>query len=214
VTTLRAGLRPPVVEPPAPLVRQLVDFLERQSRIRLAVWMSHEHGDDLDQHLLLGIDDRDWCESDLRALDHGLEREGLGFQAWLDLFSTADADAARAAGVVLWEQTSPGADPLDYRFTYEPLQPAPAALGAFTELLEARPAIRRVGATLQKLWKGDALVEESVQLAVDATPAGAPQPLAIVDAAARATILAGCRHHGSTLGPPDDRMSTLYEATV
>jgi hypothetical protein len=63
VTTLRDGLRAPVVVPPPALVRQLVAFLEGQSRIRVAVWMGHEHGTDVDEHLLLGIDDRDWRES-------------------------------------------------------------------------------------------------------------------------------------------------------
>jgi hypothetical protein len=212
VTTLRDGLRAPVVVPPPALVRQLVAFLEGQSRIRVAVWMGHEHGTDVDEHLLLGIDDRDWRESDLRALDHGLEHDVVGFHAWLDLFSVADTAAARADGIVLWEQTLPGSDPLDYRFTYEPLEPDPAMLARFAALLEAEPAIRRVAATVQKLWKGDALVEESVQLAVDAQPLA--NALAIVDPAARDTILVGCRNHGSTLGPREGTIQTLYEAAA
>jgi hypothetical protein len=174
--------------------------------------MGHERGRDVDEHLLFGIDDRDWSESDLRALDHGLEREVAGFHAWLDVFSVVDAAAVRADGIVLWEQGSPGSDPLDYRFTYEPLDPGPAMLGRFGALLAAEPAIRGVAGTVQKLWKGEALVEESVQLAVDAHPF-APA-LAIVDAAARDTILVGRGDHGSTLGPPTDAMAPLYEAAA
>lgn len=212
MTTLRDGLRAPVVEPPAALVRQLATFLDGQSRIRLAAWMGHEHGPDVDEHLLFGIDDRDWRESDLRALGHGLEREVVGFHAWLDVFSVVDAAAVCGDGIVLWEQTSPGRDPLDYRYTYEPLDPAPALLARFGVLLEAEPAIRGVAGMVQKLWKGDVLLEESVQLAVDA---GSFAPaLAVVDAAARDTILVGCRNHGSTLGPPSDDMARLYEAAA
>jgi hypothetical protein len=85
-------------------------------------------------------------------------------------------------------------------------------LARFAALLEAEPAIRRVAATVQKLWKGDALVEESVQLAVDAQPLA--NALAIVDAAARDTILVGCRNHGSTLGPREGTIQTLYEAAA
>jgi hypothetical protein len=212
VTTLREGLCAPAVEPPPALVRQLAAFLDGQSRIRLAAWIGHEHGRDVDEHLLFGIDDRDWRESDLRALDHGLEREVIGFHAWLDVFSVVDADAVRADGIVLWEQTSPGGDPLDYRFTYELLDPGSAMLARFGALLEAEPAIRGVAGTVQKLWKGEALVEESVQLAVDAR-SFAPA-LAIVDAAARDTILVGRDNHGSTLGPPSDVMAPLYEAVA
>lgn len=212
MTTLREGLCAPAVEPPPALVRQLAAFLDGQSRIRLAAWMGHDHGRDVDEHLLFGIDDSDWHESDLRALDHGLEREVVGFHAWLDVFSVADAAAVRADGIVLWEQRSPGSDPLDYRFTYEPLDPGPAVLARFGAFLEAEPAIRRVSGIVQKLWKGDALVEDSVQLAVDA---GAFAPaLALVDAAARDTILVGRGNHGSTLGPPSAAMAPLYEAAA
>jgi hypothetical protein len=196
----------PAVEPPPARVRELAAFLDGQSRIRLAAWMGHEHGRDVDEHLLFGIDDRDWRESDLRALDHGLEREVVGFHAWLDVFSVVDAPA------VLWEQASPGSDPLDYRFTYEPLDPGPATLTRFGALLEAEPAIRGVAGMVQKLWKGDALVEESVQLAVEAHPFA--RALAIVDAAARDTILVGRGDHGSTLGPPSAAMAPLYEAAA
>jgi hypothetical protein len=212
VTTLREGLCAPAVEPPPALVRQLAAFLDGQSRIRIAAWMGHERGRDVDEHLLLGFDDRDWSESDVRALDHGLEREVVGFHAWLDVFSVVDHAAVRADGIVLWEQRSPGSDPLDYRFTYEPLDPGSAMLARFGALLEAEPAIRGVSGMVQKLWKGDALVEESVQLAVDAR-AFAPA-LALVDAAARDTILVGRGNHGSTLGPPSVAMAPLYEAAA
>ena len=112
------------------------------------------------------------------------------------------------------EPPTPGDDPLDYRFTYDPFTPDLASLSRFAALLAAQPAIRSVGATVQKLWKGDRLVEESVQLFVDATwPPN--DVLSIAHAAARETVLAGRSTHGATLGPPRrEATATLYEAAA
>jgi hypothetical protein len=212
VTTLREGLCPPLVEPPADAVERLAAFLDAQSRIHVAAWMSHAHGADHDQHLLFGIEERDWRASDLVALEHGLEHDVVGFPAWLDLFSLADADVVREHGAVLWEQASPGADPLDYRFTYEPFLPTSAASGRFAARLDAVAAIRCVGATVQKLWNGDELVEERVQLFVDApVPANV---LEIAAGAARDTILTGRSNYACQLGRPRDGATILYEAAA
>ena len=218
---MRAGLGPPLVELPRANVERIGAFLDGQSRVRAAAWARHEEpGPDgpqaPDHHLLLAVGDEDWATGDIVALEHGIELPALEISGptWIDFFPVSELRELRRFATVLWEQATPGDDPLDYRFTYEPFAPDRASLSRFAALLAAQPAIRSVGATVQKLWKGDRLVEESVQLFVDATwPPN--DVLSIAHAAARETVLAGRSTHGATLGPPRrEATATLYEAAA
>ena len=112
---------------------------------------------------------------------------------------------------MLWKQTTAGGDPLDYRFTYEPFVPDPAAATGFAARLAEHPAIVRAGAWIEKLWKGDRLLEETVQLVVDA-PAQADVLTVALDAA-RESILSGRRSYSASVGRPGEGMPILYEVS-
>ncbi len=208
---MRPGLGAPTVQPPPANVDEIRAFLDGQSRIKAALWVSHDGGGSLDHHLVLGVADEDWSNGDMRALEEGMDLPPLRTHpTWVDIFPVSEVEELRAFGTVLWEQTAAGDDPLDYSFTYEPFAPEGAALDRFASLLGAEPAIRCVGATLEKLWKGQELVEERVQLFVGAQLV--PNALEIVNVAARDTILVGRRRHGATLRPPSENV--IYEAVA
>ncbi|HET8528844.1 MAG TPA: hypothetical protein VFL60_08035 [Gaiellaceae bacterium] len=206
---------------PAANVEEIRGFLERQSRVKAAAWARHEEpGPDgsqaPDHHILLAVDDEDWATGDIVALEQGIELPALRIAGptWLDFFPLSELGEARRFATLLWEQRAPGADPLDYRFTYEPFAAEPDSLVRLAALLDGEPTVRSVGATVQRLWKGDRLVEETVRLFVDAgTPPN--DVLRIVGDAARETVLAGRSSHGATLGPPrGEATAILYEAAA
>jgi hypothetical protein len=163
-STLREGLCTPRRDPDAFRVVELRAFLDGQSRIHLAGWVSHEHrlgnGEvDHDDHLLLGIDDADWQRDGLWALELGLNYFELPtLDAWLDLFSMAEAADVRRIGSVLWEreaEPSPELDPLDYTLTWEPLELEADAVAAFAGLVRHVPGVVRIEACRERLWKAD-----------------------------------------------------------
>jgi hypothetical protein len=218
---MRAGLGPPLVELPPPNVERIRAFLDGQSRLKAAAWARHEEpGPDgpqaPDHHILLAVEDDDFAAGDIVALEHGIELPALEISGptWIDFFPVSELAELRRFATLLWEQETPGEDPLDYRFTHDPFAPDRASVGRFAERLAELPAIRSVHGTVQKLWKGDRLVEESVQLFVDATwPPN--DVLSVAHRAARETVLAGRSTHGATLGPPRGTpTATLYEAAA
>jgi hypothetical protein len=209
---MREGLDAPTWELPAERVAEIRSFLDGQSRIRVAVWVRHRLATAeplYDHHLVLGVSDEDWATGDLRALEEGAELPALGSGTWLDIYPQSEVDALRDFATVVWEQTAPGADPLDYRFTHEPFAPDAAAAERFAALLSAEPAVRRVGALVERLWKGDRFVREKVQLTVEGAPGA--DVLSIAADAARATVIAGVPASGATLGTPPAEATILYE---
>lgn len=221
---MREGLDAPTLQLPADNVDEIRAFLDSQSRIMLAVWVRHEQqgldGPLDDHHLMLGVDDRDWETGDMRALDEGMRVPALrlGEPTWTDLFPLADAGPLRSFGTVIWERTGePGddLDPLDFRFTREPVTFPAEALSAFQTLVsDIAPDIVRVTATRSRLWKGESEIEDSTTLCVvwDFESGQPPGPLRIVLDAARA---AGIEHDGGELRRPQDVVSdetVLYEA--
>jgi len=214
---MRDGLDAPTLQLAADSVAEIRAFLDGQLPIELAVWVRHEqHGPDgrsYDHHLMLGVADRAWEAGDMRALEEGMELPALAARepTWIDLYPVSEVGALRAFGTVLWEQASPGDDPLDYRFTYEPFAADPPARDRFVAVLERQPAIRSVGATVQKLWKAEELVRETAQLTVEASPTA--NVLLVAAEAARETVLAGWPFSSCTIGRPSrDASSLLYEA--
>ena len=213
---MREGLDAPALELPAANVEAIRSFLDGQSRIELAVWVRHEQsrpdGSMYDHHLVLGVADEDWSTGDMRALEDGMELPGLDIRdpTWLDIYPVSEVEALRSFGTVLWEQTAAGADPLDYRFTYEPFEPEPSAGERFAMLLAETPEINRVGATVEHLWKGDEVLGETVRLFVEAPlPTNA---LRIARDAARTTVLEDVRSHSASLGwPTGIGTAVLYE---
>jgi hypothetical protein len=218
MTALREGLGEPLVELPPATVDELRAFLDGQSRVKAAAWARHlEPGnppDAVDHHILLALADEDWTTGDIVALDDAIPLPFLGVvgATWQDFFPVSELPEVRTFATMLWEQTTPGSDPLDYRYTYEPF--AVDDVDRFAARLGAEPAIRRVHATLQTLWNGDELVEERVQLFVGAQPMPHATALDIVMDAARATILAGRHSYGATLGCPSRDAAVLYEAAA
>jgi hypothetical protein len=213
---MREGLDAPTFELAPESVEEIRSFLDGQSRIELAVWVRHEQrghdGPLYDHHLVLGVDDEDWKTGDMRALEEGMQLPALGTNepTWLDIYPVSEVEPLRSFGTVLWEQTSAGADPLDYRFTYEPFQPEPSAGERFAMLLAETPEINRVGATVEHLWKGDEVLGETVRLFVEA-----PLPtdaLRVARDAARTTVLEDVRSHSASLGwPTGIGTAVLYE---
>jgi hypothetical protein len=125
--------------------------------------------------------------------------------------------AIRSFGTVLWEQTSPGPDPLDYRFTREPVDFPAEALEAFRSLVRSvAPEVVRVTATRSRLWKGETEVDDDTNLCVacDFDRISPPGPLAVVQEAARE---AGIAHTGGSLERPAETppyATVLYDQEV
>jgi hypothetical protein len=215
---MREELDAPTLELPPHNVEELRAFLDAQSRFKLAVWVRHEQpgvgGPMYDHHLLLAVDDEDWETGDMRALEDGMRLPALDTRekTWIDIYPLSEVRAVCAFGTVLWEQTSPGDDPLDYRFTFESFVPDPDAVERFVTLVAAVPPVRSVGADVVRLWKGDDEVESHVRLLVEA-PFGADVLRSVADAA-RASVLAGRLSHSAGLGRPADSMTILYEVVA
>ncbi len=219
---MREGLDAPTFELPAESVQAIRAFLDGQSRFRLALWVRHEQqgvdGPLYDHHLVLAVDDEDWETGDMRALDAGL-RVPLHTPepTWIDIAPVSEVEALRSFGTVLWEQTSPGLDRLDYRFTREPVSFPAEALEAFGTLVRAvAPEVVRVTATRSRLWKGETEVEDDTTLCVacDFDRMSPPGPLAVVQRAARE---AGVAHTSGSLERPAETPSyatVLYEASA
>jgi hypothetical protein len=213
---MREGLDAATFELPPENIEEIRSFLDGQSRIELAVWVRHEQagagGPLYDHHLVLGVDDEDWAAGDMRALEQGLELPRLDTSepTWIDIFPVSEVAALRSFATVLWEQTSAGADPLDYRLTYAPFAPEPTAAERFAALLAEKPEIRSVAATVEQLWKGDRALGDTVLLFVEACIRA--DALMVARDAARTTVLEGVSSYGVSLGPATvDRTATLYD---
>jgi hypothetical protein len=215
---MREGLDAPTFELPAEHVERIQAFLDAQSPIKLAVWVRHEQqgvdGPLYDHHVVLGIDDRVWASGDMRALEQGMQFPYPRVTAplWLDTYPASEVDPLRSFGTILWEQSVPGSDPLDYRFTHEPVEVSADALAAFRNVMPAvAPQIVRVTATRLRLWKGETEIEESTNLCASCffdEMGPPPGPLqAVLDAAREA----GIAHDGGELQRPDE---TPPDATV
>ncbi len=218
---MRDGLDAPTLDVPAENRENIRAFLEGQSRIKLAVWVRHEQrgvdGPLYDHHLVLGLDDEDCATGDMRALDSGMHcpRPHTTEPTWIDVYPVSEVEALRSFGRVLWEQTVPGDDPLDFRFTYEPVTFSADALATFGRLVRSvAPDVIRVTATRSRLWKGESEIEDSTDLCVACEWSRMPPPgplKAVLDAAHEA----GIAHSGGSLVrlidlPPDG--SVLYDA--
>jgi hypothetical protein len=221
---MREGLDAPTFELPAGNLDEIRAFLDGQSRFKLAVWVRHEqlgiHGPAYDHHLVLGVDDEDCATGDMRALDSGMRcpRPHTTEPTWIDIYPVSEVEALRSFGTVVWEQTSPGDDPLDYRLTYEPATFSADALTAFRKLVRTvAPEVIRVTATRSRLWKGESEIEDSTSLCVvcDWERMSPPGPLEAVQNAARD---AGIAHSGGSLVRPIDDLpphaTVLYDAAV
>jgi hypothetical protein len=216
---MRKGIDAPTLELPAENVEDIRAFLDEQSRFKLAMWVRHEQagagGPLYDHHLVLAVDDEDWATGDIRALDAGMHLPAFDTseKTWIDIYPFSEVDALRSFGSVLWEQVSPGADPLDYRFTYEPVAVSAETLRAFQHAVCAiAPEVVRVTATRSHLWKGDTEIEDNTNLCVacDLDRISPPGPLRVVQEAARD---AGIVHSGGTLdqpGEPPPYATVLY----
>lgn len=218
---MRDGLDAPTLELPAANIQAIQAFLDGQSRLKLAVWVRHEQqgvdGPMYDHHVVLGVDDEDWATGDMRALDAGLRLPWPDTRepTWIDLYPASEVAALRSFGTLLWEQSSPGPDPLDYRFTHEPVAVSPEALKAFATLMPTvAPEVVRVTATRSRLWKGESEVEDETNLSIAChfeRLGPPPGPLEVVLEAARE---AGIPHSGGSLDRPAEPPSyatVLYD---
>ena len=216
---MRDGLDAPTFELPAESVRAIRAFLDGQSRFELALWVRHEHqgvdGPLYDHHLVLGVDDEDWETGDMRALDAGVRLPLHTTEpTWIDLFPLSEVEQLRSFAAVVWEQTTPGPDPLDYCLTHESVSVPAEALDAFKRAVPVvAPEVVRVTATRSRLWKGETEVEDDTTLHVacpfDRLPP--PGPLRAVQEAARQ---AGIAHTSGSLerpAEPPSHATVLYE---
>ena len=189
---MREGLDAPTLEVPAENRENIRVFLDGQSRIKLAA-------------------------GDMGALDAGMRCPWphLTEPTWIDLYPVSEVEELRPFGTVLWEQTTPGDDRLDYRFTHEPVVFPADAVATFRNLVRtAAPDVTRVAATRSRLWKGESEIEDTTNLCVVCEWSRMPSPgplKAVLDAAHEA----GIAHSGGSLVrlidlPPDG--SVLYEA--
>ena len=220
---MREGLDAPTSELSEEKVTEIRAFLDGQSRFKLAVWVRHEQrgvdGPLYDHHLVLAVDDEDWATGDMRALEDGMQLPLLSLTepTWVDIFPVSEVDELRSFGAVLWEQTSPGPDPLDYRFTHEPVVVSAEALQRFGALMPAvAPEVVRVTATRSRLWKGESEIGDDTNLCVAChfDQLSPPGPLHVVQQAARE---AGIAHSGGSLerpAAPPPHATVLYDRAV
>lgn len=218
---IREGLDAPTLELPAESLEQIRAFLDGQSRITLAVWVRHEHENpdapSHDHHVALAVADEDWATGDMRALDAGLKLPlHLHEPTWIDIAPRSEVEQLRSFGTVLWEQTSPGPDPLDYRFTHESISVPDDAVRAFGTLVRSvAPEVARVTVTASRLWKGEVEVDRDTSLSVairSFAEIRPPGPLQSVQAAARE---AGIEHSSGSLdllAEPPRHATVVYEA--
>lgn len=158
MSTLRQGLLPPRREMPADDLARLQAYLDGQSRIHLAAWATHDHGADaIDDHVLLGVDDADLRGDDAWALEFGLMIEvPHPHPGWVDPFAMSEAETVKAFADVVWErhgEPSVELDPLDFRFTWEPLDVPASNTAAFRDLVAIVRGLVRVEAGTERLWK-------------------------------------------------------------
>lgn len=217
---MRDGLDAPTLELAADDVERMRAFLDAQSPIKLAIWVRHEQQGDgplYDHHVVLGIDDRVWAEGDMRALEQGMQfpRPSTAEPTWIDPFPLSEVESLRSFGTVLWEQTEPGPDPLDYRFTYEPVTVSADALATFRRVMPTvAPEVVLVTATRSRLWKGDSEIEDDTGLGIAChfDQLAPPGPLQAVQDAARE---AGIAHRSASLerpAEPPPYATVLYES--
>jgi hypothetical protein len=219
---MREGLDAPTLELPAENVDVIQAFLDGQSRFKLALWVPQEQqGSDgplFDHHLVLAVDDEDWASGDMRALDAGLRFPlHLREPTWIDICPVSEAELLRSFGTVLWEQTSPGAEALDYRFTHEPVRVSADAIEAFGSLMRAvAPEVLRVTATRSRLWKGETEIEDDTTLHV-ACWFDRLCPPGLLQAVQKAAREAGIPHTSGSLerpAEPPPYATVLYEQEV
>jgi hypothetical protein len=220
---MRDGLDAPTLQLSADDVRAMRAFLDGQSLITLLVWVRHEQqgvdGPLFDHHLMFGIPD-DVCPTcDLWALEENLPLPPLQFgePTWNDIFPLSEVEELRSFGTVVWEHDaarSTGDDPLDYRFTWEPLEVASDTAQALTAGLSGEAGIARVDAARRRLWKNGVEVGSSIDLYVDASDE-ARLAVTIVQQAATQSGLVGTAGFSVGRGlPRHDRIrtATVYQA--
>lgn len=126
-----------------------------------------------------------------------------------------DAVTVRKSFEVLWERDGrplDDLDPLDFRFSWEPLEVPEPAAAAFAGLLRHLPLVRRVEATVERLWKNGSELRSNAQFYVEFIERR-PHDFEHVSNAAREAGIA-LRRFGMTAGRPwDDRIRTavLFE---
>ncbi|MDP9261988.1 MAG: hypothetical protein M3O89_08470 [Actinomycetota bacterium] len=158
---MRSPLHPPTELIPEQRIASIRAYLERQSRIDLAVWVRHEQkgvdGPLYDHHLMLGMDDADDNRGHPDAILFGVENEGLS-AGWVDLFPLSEVEKLREFGYVVWERDGrsiEGLDPLDFYWSFEAIPPPGGLVAAVAAAVEDVPAVVRVELTRQCLCKAD-----------------------------------------------------------
>ena len=169
---MRAGLDAPAAPPSVVELERTRAYLDRQSRIALAVWVRHEHetptGPAFDHHLMLGIPDDEYDRGDLRALDAGLEAEA-SLPGWVDLCPLSEVERLRLFGLVVWERNGDapaGLDPLAFRFVYEAPEIPPDARASVAAAAERLPCVVGVDIYVSRLMKGDVEVDVGTHVSV------------------------------------------------
>jgi hypothetical protein len=219
---IRMPLHPPTEFPSDREIARACAYLDGQSRINLAVWIRHEQkgvdGPLYDHHLMLGMDDADYEKGDPDAILFGVEREAGYLGGWTDLFPLSEVETLRDLGHVLWErvgQPTEPLDPLNFTWSFEPIEVSGESLEAFRGLLAVVPAVTRVEATHQQLLKDDREQWETTTLFIgwDTDLGPVHNALTLVGSAARE---AGIHFQGSSAGIPKDpriHTSVLFEAS-
>ena len=219
---MRRPLHPPTEFPSVEEVARARAYLDGQSPIDLAVWVRHEQrgvdGPLYDHHVLLGLADNNYEHGEPDAILFGVEREMGYLGGWTDLFPLSEVETLRDVAHILWERGGrpiEGLDPLNFRWTFEPVELSAESLAAFRGLLAVVPAVTRVEATHQRLLKDDREQWETTTLFIgwDMELGPVHNALTLVGSAARE---AGIPFQGSSAGLPKDprvQTSVLFEAS-
>ena len=217
---MREGLDAPTESMSQEELNGVRSYLDSQARVDLAVWVRHEQqgvdGPLYDHHLMLGVPDDDYAAGDMWALERGIELRQPG---WLDIFPLSEVAALRAFGTVVWERGDRprSGDPLDFRFTWEPLDVNDADAETFAELVRAVEVVDRVEGTVERLWKNGAEIERSVQLFIEFRHRRPHDFEQVQNAARKAGLTPKGVSAGMSAGlprHPDVRTSKLYEAAA
>jgi hypothetical protein len=151
---------------------------------------------------MLGVDDARFHAGDMFAFSQGLDEE-CPAPGWVDVFPLSEVEALRPVGDVLWERAGAASgdlDPLEFRSTWEPLAVTPAQRERFAAAVRAAaPAVVRVEGTRHTLWRGEAVVVDSVDLFVECGRL-MPDALSEVGRVARECGVAAVARSSVTLG--------------
>jgi hypothetical protein len=148
-----------------------VSYLEGQCRIDLALWVGYRFGPkgSVDHELVLRLRGPRPGRVGVAALSAGVGRE-LPTRCYVGFPTRATLREARPVAELVWERrgaAAEGADPLDFRLVFAPVDTSPDLRAAVAAAAAEVPVVRRVRRARSTLLKSGRNVQQSVQAMIE-----------------------------------------------